>query len=80
MRRPAEGARRARGALKMTPEPNRTGGDRARPPERGRPGGKTVLAALVVVVALGACGCGRKAKPEPLWSATRLSVITDQSR
>ncbi len=45
-----------------------------------RPGRLRVLAALAVVVALAACGCGRKAKPEPLWSASRLSPMTDQSR
>ncbi len=44
------------------------------------PGRIPALAVLVVLVALAAWGCGRKAKPAPLWSATRLSVITDRSR
>jgi hypothetical protein len=40
-----------------------------------------VLAALLVVlVALAFCGCGRKAKPEPLWSAARIHTTSDRSR
>ncbi len=30
---------------------------------------------LVALVALAACGCGRKAKPEPLWGASRIAAI-----
>ncbi|MGE5663348.1 MAG: hypothetical protein ACM31I_03340 [Deltaproteobacteria bacterium] len=39
-----------------------------------------VLVALAVLVAFACCGCGRKAKPEPLWSAARIAAITDRSR
>ncbi len=39
-----------------------------------------VLIALVVLAAIAACGCGRKAKPEPLWGAARIITITDRSR
>jgi hypothetical protein len=39
-----------------------------------------VLVALALLVALAFCGCGRKAKPEPLWSGARVSAITDRSR
>ncbi len=39
-----------------------------------------VFVALVVLVAIAACGCGRKAKPEPLWGAARVSTITDRTR
>ncbi len=41
---------------------------------------RAALVAFVVIVALVACGCGRKAKPEPLWGASRLPTITDRSR
>ncbi len=41
---------------------------------------RLAVLAVLVVVALAAGGCGRKAKPEPLWSATGLSVITDLPR
>lgn len=38
------------------------------------------LVALALLVALACCGCGRKAKPEPLWSAARIVTITDRAR
>ncbi len=41
---------------------------------------RAALIVLVALVALAAAGCGRKAKPEPLWSAARVNVITDRSR
>ncbi len=40
--------------------------------------GAVVLVAVLVALAVG--GCGRKAKPEPLWSATGLAAITESSR
>ncbi len=67
---------KARGPRERPPESR----DRERPPEGGWRGRIPVLAVLVVIVALAAGGCGRKAKPEPLWSATRLSAIIDQAR
>ena len=39
-----------------------------------------VIVALVVLAAIAACGCGRKAKPEPLWGAARIVTMTDRSR
>ncbi len=39
-----------------------------------------VLVALVVLAAFAASGCGRKAKPEPLWGAARIVTISDRSR
>ena len=39
-----------------------------------------VLVALVVLAAIAACGCGRKAKPEPLWGAALIVTTTDRSR
>ncbi len=41
---------------------------------------RAAVVLVAVLVALAAGGCGRKAKPEPLWSATRLSAITESSR
>ncbi len=35
---------------------------------------------LVVLLALSAGGCGRKAKPEPLWGASRIATIFDRAR
>ena len=39
-----------------------------------------VIVALAVLVAIAAGGCGRKAKPEPLWSAAPIATITDGAR
>ncbi len=50
-------------------------------PARGRLApARAVLAVVAVVIALLACGCGRKAKPEPLWGAARVPAITERSR
>lgn len=40
----------------------------------------SILVALVVLAAIASGGCGRKAKPEPLWGAARIITITDRSR
>lgn len=39
-----------------------------------------ILAILLVLAAIAAVGCGRKAKPEPLWGAARVVTMTDRSR
>ncbi len=50
-------------------------------PARGRRApALAVLAVVAAAIALFACGCGRKAKPEPLWGAARVPAITITER
>ncbi len=41
---------------------------------------RSALVVLAVLLALAAFACGRKAKPEPLWGASRVSTIIDPAR